>query len=348
MCERPTPELPGIVPTVTAGGAKVWLVTGYQDVRAGLSDPRLSRDTRAAGHVIDGDDLDGQALRALPMAVAEPLLCNESADRLRRLGASVFTAVNVEPLRPLVTELVAGLLTPLRGRRSVDLVAEVARPLPVLLTCELLGLPVEDRILSWTEVLLAFHERAGADLPARLAAVAASDLVSSLAALKVTNDEMLNLVAMLVVGGVEIAGGFVANAMSALLDSPCRVALARNEPVLMSDMIAELVSGSDPLHVGTFRCTTEPVRLGGIVIPAGEVVMLAGADCPSDHRYAGTVGHGVQHRIGSLLGRLLAETVLEQLVDEFPLLRLTISPTRVPWQFTRQSRAVESLPVLVS
>jgi cytochrome P450 len=332
---------------VTPAGAKVWLVTGYQDVRAGLSDPRLSKDTRAAGHVIDGVDIDGQALRSLPMAVVETLLCPESAERLRRLAASVFTADHVEPLRPLIRSLAAGLLAPLHNQRSVDLVVEVARPLPVLLTCELLGLPVEDKARSWTEILLAVHERAGAALPGYLAA-ADSELVSALAATKAAADELLNLVAMLVVGGVEIAGGFVANAMSAMLAGPRRVALARNEPALLGDLIADLVGRSDPLHVGTFRCTTEPVRLGGTVIPAGEVVMLAGTDCPSDRRFVGTVGHGVQYRIGTLLGRVLAETVLELLVGDFPDLRLAVPATRIPWQFTRLSRAVESLPVLVS
>jgi cytochrome P450 len=347
MCERPTPELPRIVPTVTPGGAKVWLVTGYQDVRAGLADPRLSKDTRAAGQVIDGVDIDGQALRALPIAVAEPLLRRESANRLRRLAASVFTVDHVESLRPLIMSLAAEVLAPLHNQRSVDLVAEVARPLPVLLTCELLGLPIEDKALSWPEVLLAVHERAGAALPGYLAA-ADNDLVAELAATKASADEMLNLVAMLVVGGVEIAGGFVANAMSALLANPCRVALARNEPALLVDLVADLVDSSDPLHVGTFRYTTEPVPLGGIVIPAGEVVMLAGADCRSDRRSAGTVGHGVQYRIGALLGRVLAESVLEQLIGDFPELRLAVPPARIPWQSTGLSRAVESLPVLVS
>ena len=328
MCERATPELPRIVPTVTPGGAKVWLVTGYQDVRAGLADPRLSRDTRAAGHVIDGVDIDGQALRALPLAVAESLLRPES-DRLRRLASEVFTAADVEALRPRIARIAAGLLAPLRNR--VDLVAEVARPLPVLLTCELLGLPTPDRTLSWTEILLAVHDRG--TRPGYLKAADA--------------DEMLNLVAMLAVGA-EIAGGFVANAMAALVTSSCRVALVRNEPMLLADLVTDLVSGSDPLHVGTFRYTIEPVRLGGTVIPAGEVVMLAGTDCPSDRRATGTVGHGEQYRVGAVLGRVLAETVLELLVGGFPELRLAVPPARVPWQFTRLCRAVESLPVLVS
>ncbi|MBB5894498.1 cytochrome P450 [Kutzneria kofuensis] len=325
----------------------MWLVTGYQDVRAGLSDPRLSRDTRAAGHVIDGD-IDGQALRGLPMGVAEPLLRTENAARLRRLAATVFTAERVEPLRPRIAGLAAELLAPLRNQRSVDLVAEVARPLPVLLTCGLLGLPMEDKTRSWTEVLLAVHERAGSSLRSHLRAVADSDLVEALAAVEATDDELLNLLAMLVVGGVEIAGGFVANAMSALLENPRRVALVRTEPALLPDLVADLVSGSDPLHVGTFRYTTESVRLGDTVIPAGEVVMLAGTDCPSDRREVGTVGHGVQYRIGALLGRVLAETVLELLVAEFPTVRLAVPAEQVPWQFTQLSRAVESLPVEVS
>ncbi|QUQ71927.1 cytochrome P450 [Kutzneria sp. CA-103260] len=335
------------MPTMTHSGAKVWLVTGYRDVRAGLSDPRLSRDTRAAAYVIDGGGIDGQALRALPLELADPLLRTESANRLRRLAAAVFTPERVERLRPRITELAGRLLAPLRHQRSVDLVAEVARPLPTLLTCGLLGLPVEDKVCSWTEILLAVHEQAGSSLSRHLRAVADSDLVAALAAAETTADELLNLVAMLVVGGAEVAGGFVANAMSALLDSPHRVALARNAPTMLPDLVADLVGSSDPLHVGAFRCTTAPIRLGDTVIPAGEVVMLAGAECPSDRRDIGTVGHGMQYRIGALLGRVLAETVLERLIGEFPRLRLAVPAGQIPWQFTRLSRAVESLPVEV-
>jgi len=348
MCERPTVGEPRVVPTVTPGGVKVWLVTGYRDVRAGLSDPRLSRDTRAAAHVIDGGGIDGQALRALPIELADPLLRTESADRLRRLAVAAFTPERVERLRPRIAELAGELLAPLRHQRSVDLVAEVARPLPALLTCGLLGLPVEDKTRSWTEILLAVHERAGSSLPGYLKAVADCDLVEALAAAETTADELLNLVTMLVVGGVEIAGGFVANAMSALLESPNRVALARNAPTVLPDLVAELVRRSDPLHVGTFRCTTAPIRLGDTMIPAGEVVMLAGTECPSDRRDIGTVGHGMQYRVGALLGRVLAETVLERLIGEYPRLRLAVPAGQVPWQFTRLSRAVESLPVEVS
>lgn len=256
-------------------------------------------------------------------------------------GAKVWLVTGYQPLRPLIRSLVVQLLAPLHDQRSVDLVAEVARPLSVLLTCELLGLPVDDKTRSWKEILLAVHDRAGS-IPAD------SALVSALIATKASPDELLHLVAMLVIGGVEIAGGFVANAMSALLADPRRISLVRNEPALLGDLVADLVSGSDPLHVGTFRCTTEPVRLGGTVIPAGEVVMLAGADCPSDRRFVGTVGLGVQYRIGALLGRVLAETVLELLIGDFPELRLAVPAARIPWQFTRLSRAVESLPVLVS
>ncbi|MFI9381606.1 hypothetical protein [Kutzneria sp. NPDC052558] len=334
------------MPTVTSGGAKVWLVTGFRDVRAGLSDPRLSRDTRAAAHVIDGGGLDGQALRALPLELADPLLRTESADRLRRLAASVFTPERAERLRPRTAELAGELLTPLRHQRSVDLVAEVARPLPARLVCGLLGLPVEDKILSWTEILLAVHGRAGSSLPRYVAAVADCDLVAALAAAETGADELLNLVAMLVVGGVEIAGSFVANAMSALLESTRQVALARNAPTMVPDLVAELVRGSDPLRVGSFRRTVAPIRLGDKVIPAGELVMLA--EGPSDRLDLGTVGHGVQYRVGALLGRVLAETVLERLIGEFPRLRLAVPAGQIPWQFTRLSRAVESLPVEVS
>jgi cytochrome P450 len=323
----------------------VWLVTGYQEVRAGLADPRLSKDMRAAGHVL-ADDAEGQALRSLPMPVAESLIYNENPTRLRRLAAEVFTVRRVESLRPRIAELTAALIAPLHNRSSVDLVTEVAKPLPMLLMCGLLGLSTADadKLRTWTETLLLLSARADGSLRDHLAAVADNDLVDALTTVDATDEELLALVAVLIIGGYEIGSMFVGNAVVALLANPQRMALARHEPALLPDLLDDLIRDSDPLHMGAFRYAKAPIALGGTRIPAGEVVMLSAPPSRLEPQPA-SFGHGIQYLIGAALGRALGETVLEMLIVEFPDMHLTVPAEQIPRHFTLLTHSVETLPV---
>ena len=137
----------GAVHSVTlADGHAAWLVVGYEEARAALNDPRLSKDMQAAlatGGGVVAEGLPGPAL-ARHMLVVDP----PDHTRLRRLVSAAFSVRRTEQLRPRVESVVDDLLDGIAAAgpdARVDLVASFAFPLPFTVICELLGVPEADR-----------------------------------------------------------------------------------------------------------------------------------------------------------------------------------------------------------
>jgi cytochrome P450 len=368
-----------VCPAVTPNGLRVWLVTRYADVRAGLADHRLSKDVVAAGEILgDGGD-EGKALLALPPSIAVNLLSMDAPahTRLRRIAADAFTARRIRRLRPRVKEIVAALLASIKNRDRIDLVAEVARPLPILLMCELLGLPAADadRLRGWTETLVSMSTRsvgeygaAGHALHDYLTEVIAyrrltpsDDLVSDLLAEELTEQELVSLLAVMVIGGFETTANLIGTALLALFDHPGQLRLLRENPALLPNAVEELIRYDGPVHMGTFRYTKEAVQFGDTTVPAGEVVMLsllsanrdeaqfAEADRLDLARAAGGhvgFGHGAHYCLGAALARVECEELLGALLTSSPSIRP--AGDEIPWQFTLLTRGVERLPVVLS
>ncbi|QUQ65825.1 2-methoxy-6-polyprenyl-1,4-benzoquinol methylase, mitochondrial [Kutzneria sp. CA-103260] len=362
---------------MTPNGMRVWLVTRYADVRAGLADPRLSKDVVAAGQILgDGGD-EGKALLALPPSIAVNLLSMDAPQhtRLRKIANAAFTPARARELRPRIAEIVDSLLSGLAGRERVDLVTEIARPLPILLMCELLGLPAADadRLRGWTETLVSMSTRsveeygaAGHALHDYLTDVIAepsSDLVRDLVTADLTELELVSLLAVMVIGGFETTANLIGTAMLALFAHPDQLAQLRDDPSLLPGAVEELIRFDGPVHMGTFRYTKESVTFGDTVIPAGEVVMLSLLSANRDEEQfadadrldltrapAGHVGfgHGAHYCLGAALARVECEAMLGGLLDRFPEISLAEPAASIPWQFTLLTRGVESLPVRLS
>ena len=126
-----------------------WVLTRYRDVASALRDDRMSADgTRASGY---------QELQEAPgprsMLVVDP----PYHTRLRTLVSKAFTPRAVERLRPRITALVGSALDRAALRGGVELVEELAYPLPVTVIAEMLGVPPEDwpRFRGWSRALVA-------------------------------------------------------------------------------------------------------------------------------------------------------------------------------------------------
>jgi cytochrome P450 len=132
-------------------GVTAWLVTGYDDARQALADPRLSR---ASAEAIS-------TLSSLPprviSAVRHNMLRSDPPDhtRLRRLVAAAFTVRRVQSLRPRIEEIAEGLLDAMAGAGEVDLTAAYASPLLLSERERWERLP-EDRSLSWRTGILVY------------------------------------------------------------------------------------------------------------------------------------------------------------------------------------------------
>ncbi|MFE3939939.1 cytochrome P450, partial [Streptomyces goshikiensis] len=133
-------------------GRPAWLVTRYDDVRAALADPRLSLDKRNAAE-------GGYRGLTLPPALDANLLNMDPPDhtRIRGFVTRAFTARRVEQLRAPMRESADRLLDALGPHGTTDLMASYAAPLPIIVICDLLGVPEEHRrdFRVWTDALIA-------------------------------------------------------------------------------------------------------------------------------------------------------------------------------------------------
>ncbi|MER6197439.1 cytochrome P450 [Streptomyces sp. NPDC001586] len=358
-------------------GSPVWLVTHEADVRAGLSDQRLSVNKRHAATGFSGF--------SLPPALDRNLLNIDPEDhlRLRRLVAQGFTPRHVESLRAgvgaAVDDLVARLTAEIASSGEADLVAGFARPLPVRVIAALLDIPAADqeRFSGWVATMLSPRSREGlvqaigdihrflVDLVALRRAAPGDDMLSSLITARdeedrLTEDELVSL-AFLILGA---AGENVQHVISAgvltLIEHPEQLAELRARPARMADAVEELLRHTSPNQTAIRRFPTEAVEIGGVRIPAGDTVLFCLASAHRDPaRYPDpdrfdidradkahlALGHGMHYCLGAPLARLQLTLALGALVERLPGLRLARPADPLRWTSTFRFRALEGLPV---
>ncbi|MBJ7905708.1 cytochrome P450 [Streptomyces sp. DSM 110735] len=368
----PVQPLPG-----GSGGRPSYLVTGYAEARAALGDARLSKDTVTffAGR---------ESGRRLHPAVAHTMLATDPPrhTRLRRLVTKAFTTGAVTKLRPFIARVTDELLDRWRADGlPVDFVAELAVPLPVIVICELLGVPQEDRseVQRWSGELFA----AGKPDVIDAASHSMADYMTDLIATKRTNpgdsfldqlvaardghdrlseEELVSLAVLLLVAGHETTTNFLGNALLALLQHPAELDRLRKNPDEIPSTLDELLRFDSPVSTATFRFTTEPVTLGGTEIPAGAPVLVAlGAANRDPERFPSpdlldlsrdatahlAFGHGIHRCVGAPLAKAEAEIALCAVLTRFPGIRLAVPPDRLGWRHTRLVRGLDSLPVML-
>ncbi|MFC1418012.1 cytochrome P450 family protein [Streptacidiphilus cavernicola] len=358
----------------SAAGPGSYLVTGYDEARQALADPRLSKDTAAFF-------ADKPSQRQLHPAVARTMLATDPPEhtRLRALVTRAFSTGAVARMRPYIASVTEELLDrwPVRGR--VDLVADLAVPLPVTVICELLGVPEADR----AEVRIWSAELFAAGQPERIDAAshALADYLSALIAARrrapgdalldqliavrdgsdrLTEEELLSLSVLLLVAGHETTANFLGNAVLALLLHPDELAGLIREPARIPDALDELLRFDAPVSTATFRYAAEPLTLGGVHIPAGAPVLVApGAANRDPLRFASPdrldltrdasgqlgFGHGIHRCLGAPLARAEGEIALRALLARFPGLRLAVPADQLAWRRTRLMRGLVSLPL---
>ena len=365
-----------VAPVRMPGYGRAWIVTRYADVRTVLTDPRLAKDV----HRWPGG---GRSRPSEATGVYAHMLHADPPDhtRLRRLVQKVFTPRRAA-LRPRAEEIAAGLLDEMAAARGdvIDLLGAYARPLPIAVLCELLGIPVADR--AWIAVTVAAyderaeHQRVERELAAYFTELIAArraepgdDLVSALvvardsadgAADGLTGNELLSTVFLLVMAGFDTTVNLIASGTLALLTHPGEKTRLRQDPSLLPAAVEELLRFTNPVNHANDRFTTEDVPVGDVVIPAGEWVLPAissanrdPAQFPDPDRLdlgrdtSGHVafGHGIHYCLGAPLARMEAEVALGALLARFPRISLAVPPSELRWRPISLMNGLESLPV---
>ncbi|MEU9058946.1 cytochrome P450 [Streptomyces sp. NPDC048430] len=358
-----------------SGGRISYLVTGYAEAREALGDSRLSKDTSVffAGK---------ESQRRLHPAVAHTMLASDPPQhtRLRKLVTKAFTTGAVTELRPFIAQATEELLDQWPAGEQFDFVAGLAVPLPVLVICELLGVPEGDRpdVQRWSAELFA----AGRPEAVDAASHSMADYMTSLIAAKrlspgsslldrlisardgderLSEEELVSLAVLLLVAGHETTTNFLGNAVLALLQHPAQLDRLRENPDGVPAVLDELLRFDSPVSTGTFRFTTEEITLGGTDIPADIPVLVSlGAANRDPERFPSpdvldldrdaaahlSFGHGIHRCVGAPLARAEAEIALRAVLVRFPGVRLAASPDQLEWRRTRLVRGLASLPVL--
>ncbi len=274
-----------------------WVLTRYEDVVSSLKDPRMVKEPIAAFVAARF------GLPAPPTGMGLSMLDRDPPDhtRLRGLVSKAFTPRVIEQLRPHIQGIVNRLLDKVEGEPGMDLIEQFAYPLPVIVICEMLGVPVADheRFKGWgldiarglDAILLptdspvaerSMHARHALaayfrELIAERRAAPRDDMLSGLIAAeeagdKLTEDELLATCILLLVAGHETTVNLIGNGTLALLRHPEQRKRLQEDPGLITTAVEELLRFDGPVQ-RTARIPSEDVTFGGKTIGKGEMVM---------------------------------------------------------------------------
>jgi cytochrome P450 len=290
-----------------------WFLSRYEDVaavlRAGLSvDDHLLGEGPVRDQYQAMSGYNDYSVLNLSMLDRDP----PDHTRLRSLVTKVFTPRAVAALEPEVTTLVDAALDRIADAKRVNLVEELAFPLPFAVISQMLGMPPTDhariRELSGTIVLslevVTDEEtiRKIAEASVELTGIIrqliawkrdnpADDLLTALIAAEhdgqvLSDDELVAQVALLYIAGHETTVNLIANGVVALLRNPDQLALLRDRPDLEANAVEEFLRYDSPVQQ-TRRITTEPHAVGHKKIPRGVFVLAGLASANRDERFFG-------------------------------------------------------------
>lgn len=351
------------------------LVTGLQSARAVLGDVRFS--SLPAGKrspvKVPGSELSTDALPAGMFVNMDP----PEHTRYRRLLSKHFTLRRVRELRPRIQEMTDRLLDDTESSGGpVDLVAAFAKPLPMLVTSELLGLPEEDRapFAHHVDVLFSLSSSGeemrqsmvllGGMLHALINAARKDPGPDILGRLTVetdlTDEELLGITTVLLIAGLETTTHMLALGTYALLRHPEQLAALRADWSLMDDAVEELLRYLSVVQIGPIRVAAEDFEFEGQSIRKGEVVTVSlpaanrdpqGFEDPDtfDIRRGTTrhiaFGSGPHQCMGHHLARLELSIGYESLLRRFPRLELAVPAQEIGTREMMVTYGVPELPV---
>jgi cytochrome P450 PksS len=374
-----------VFPVTLPAGLAVWLVTRYDDVALVLRDEHFAKE---AANALAPEEV---ARLPRPPGLFKPLTHHMlNADppnhtRLRALVQRAFTPGLVEGMRGRVQVIADQLLDGVAGRSEVDLIRDYALPIPTTVIAEMLGVPVADRhrFHQWSRTILlasASRLRMWTALPSvwsflryirRLIearrADPRDDLVSALvraeeAGDRLTGDELVSMVFLLLVAGHETTVNLIGNGMLALLGHPEQLARLRSDEKLIRPAVEEMLRYGSPVETATRRFARRDVPLAGTTIPRGALVLAVIASANRDGRQFPdpdrldvgrepnkhlAFGLGPHYCLGAPLARLEGQIAVQSLLRRAPRLRLAVPAARLRWRGGLVVRGLEALPVAV-
>ncbi|MEU5051681.1 cytochrome P450 [Streptomyces sp. NPDC021096] len=361
-------EKEGLVLSYLPNGNRVWLVTRHEDVRAVLTNPKISSNPEHEGFPNISQTMGVPKQDQIPGWFVG--LDSPEHDRFRKALIPEFTVRRIRAMRPAIERTVEERIDAmLAAGNSADLVADFALPVPSLVISTLLGVPPVDRdffesrtrtlvairastdqqrdtatkeLLRYIHRLVAIKEKwPGDDLISRLLATGALD-----------SQELSGVLLLLLIAGHETTANNIALGVVTLLTNPEWIGDDRAvEETLRFHSVADLVS---------LRVAVEDVEISGQLVKAGEgiVPLVAAAnhdtavfECPHmfdpsrSARQHVAFGYGVHQCLGQNLVRVEMEIAYRKLFERIPTLKLDVPVEELPFKHDGVLYGLHELPV---
>jgi cytochrome P450 len=323
-----------------------WALSRFQDVKSAFQDWRTF--SSAGGVTVD----ELLALTGPGFLTMDP----PRHEHLRDIVKRFFEPRRVAALAPRIEEMVEHLLSGIAGRGEVDIAAELAKKLPVLVICEVMGLPTGDHVQlkAWADAILERVPGDDATPPEAREAAAAMraylteqigyrrnhDRDDALGALLSAHDksgvpsfeELIGTSMLLFEAGNSTTTSLIANGLLVLAGHPVQRAWLAEHLDDVAPAVEELLRYESPVQ-NMGRTATRPVSLHGAEIPAGARVLLLIGAANRDPRVwsqpdelvlrrkpkrGAVFGEGIHHCIGAGLARLEMSVVLKMFLERFP------------------------------
>ena len=362
-------------------------VTRYKDVVSVLRDPRAVSDRRNVGDGGKGP-IERWWMPGTAKLLLNSMVMKDPPDhrRLRNLVQKAFTPAMITALSARIEAITNELLDAMARRPQVELIEDLALPLPLTVIAEMLGVLPADRIRFrkmlekvvdpartnpvgfvlniphmarlnrfFRELVALRRERPGDDLVTALVrAEEGND--------RLTEDELVSMVFLLLFAGHETTVNLIANGTHALLTHPDQLALLREKPELIDTAIEELLRFTNPVGTVSPRFAREDMEVAGISVPRGTTLtlLLASAnldeaafpnahqlDITRDPNRHVTFGLGAHFCLGAPLARLEARIAIPALLRRFPHLRLSVPASSLRLRSNLGLRGFHALPLAV-
>jgi len=361
-----------------------WATARYDDVERILRDPSFSTD-RSGVPMVAAMRRATESAPDLRNLFDENLLMIDGPrhTRLRGLVGKAFTPRRVERLRERVAATVDELLDRVAAQGHMDVVRDLARPLPGIVIGELLGTPREDRdtLLRWSEDLVELLDplsgREGIEPPRRATSAAAlyfrgllaerraaprDDLLSAMLAAeengeRLSEGELIALCTLILAAGHETTVNLIGSAVLLLLRHPDERKRLQDDLGLLPSAVEECLRFEPPVQL-TDRAVVRRCEIGGVALAPGQIVaaVIAGAnrdparfpdpdrfDVARDGDRHLSFGLGSHFCLGAALARLETQLALGGLLRRFPDFTGSAEPTG--WRRSAVLRGPAGVPI---
>jgi cytochrome P450/acyl carrier protein len=361
--------------TATQVSGDAWLITGYDEVRAAFTDPRLSRRLARASAAYLASPGPVEFLQKSVLTEDPP-----EHTRYRKLLNVAFLPRTVQRLQSRIEEVADGLIDELSGRREADLVPALAVALPIRIIAELLGVPAEHEgyFRELGNGMLSLDEQAQRgsmvamfvflqELLERKRAEPADDILSYWVTAvddygePMDEQELIGLAMVVLVGGYDTTVGMIGAMLLGLLAEPERIDGVRDDPRRLTAAVEEYLRLYGTVHTSIRRFAATDLEVGGELIRAGDTVLLSLAAADRDPRQFPqpdvadfdrpnaaahlAFGRGVHVCPGNALARAEIAVAVGTALRRLPGLRLTVPAEEISWRPVYSVRIPLHLPV---